>query len=201
MEILEGVEVLAGDAAALGQQGSEFVRPGAEGLGLFQQHRMAGERLAVGSAERHGVAFNAGSFAEIVVRRQNLPAAVYERRHRLGVTPAEGGAPDIPRDAGQGVVVRRRTDIPHLALGFARRAASVLPDILPAVFPYAIGHVVERRLLRLRARPALRQISPDPGVSHRRFPVVVGPPVGDVEGERRPVDVDVEPSRWRVAAG
>ena len=78
MEVLEGVEVLAGDAAALGQQGSEFARPGAEGLGLFQQHRMAGERLAVGSAERHGIAFNAGSFAEIVVRRQNLPAAVGE---------------------------------------------------------------------------------------------------------------------------
>ena len=50
MEVLEGVEVLAPDAAALGQQGREFVRPGTEGRGLFQQHRMAGERLAVGSA-------------------------------------------------------------------------------------------------------------------------------------------------------
>ena len=35
MEFLEGVEVLAPDAAALGQQGREFARPGAEGLGLF----------------------------------------------------------------------------------------------------------------------------------------------------------------------
>ena len=32
MEFLEGVEVLAGNAAALGQQGREVVRPGAKGL-------------------------------------------------------------------------------------------------------------------------------------------------------------------------
>ena len=69
MEVLEGVEVLAPDAAALGKQGGEFVRPGAEGRGLFQQHRMAGERLAVGAAKRHRVAFGAGSFTQIVVRR------------------------------------------------------------------------------------------------------------------------------------
>ena len=69
MEVLEGVEVPAPDAAALGKQGGEFVRPGAEGRGLFQQHRMAGERLAVGAAECHGIAFGAGSFTQIVVRR------------------------------------------------------------------------------------------------------------------------------------
>ena len=151
MEVLEGIEVLAGDAAALCEQGGEFVRPGAEGLGLFQQHRMAGERLAVGSTERDGIAFNAGPFTEIVVRRQNLPVAIDEGAHRLGVTPAEGGAPDIPRDASKRVVVCSRTDITRLAPGFARGSASVLPDILPMVFPYAIGHVVERRLLGLGA--------------------------------------------------
>ena len=32
VEVLEGVEVLAGDTAALGEQGREVVRPGAEGL-------------------------------------------------------------------------------------------------------------------------------------------------------------------------
>ena len=193
MEVLEGVEVRAGEAAALGEQGREFARPGTEGFGLFQQHGMAGECLAVGSAERHRIAFNAGPFAEMVVRRQNLPAAVGEGGDRLGVTPAEGGAPDIPRDAGKRVVVRRRTDIPRLALGFARGSASVLPDILPTLFPHAIRHIVERRLFRLRARPAFGQIRPDFGVRHRRFPVVVGPPVGDIESERCPVDVDVEP--------
>ena len=31
----EGVEVLAPDAAALGQQGGEVIRPGAKGRGLF----------------------------------------------------------------------------------------------------------------------------------------------------------------------
>ena len=103
MEVLESIEVLAGDAAALGQQGREVVRPGAEGLRLFQQNGMAGERLAVGYAERHGIAFNAGPFAQLVVSRQNLLTATDKGGNRLGVTPAEGGAPDIPRDAGQGV--------------------------------------------------------------------------------------------------
>ena len=110
------------------------------------------------------------------------------------MTPAEGGAPDIPCDAGQGVVVCRRTDgITRLTSGFSEGSASVLPDILPTVFPYSIGHVVERCFLRLRARPAFGQIRSDLGVRHRRFPIVVRSPVGDVEGERRPVDVDVEP--------
>ena len=193
MEVLESVEVLAGDTAALGEQGREVVRPGAEGLGLFQQHGMAGERLAVGSAERHRIALRAGAFTEIVISRENLPAAVGEGGDRPGMTPAEGGAPDIPRDAGQRVVVRRRTDITRLTPGFSEGSASVLPDILPTIFPYAIGHVVERCFLRLRARPAFGQIRSDLGVRHRRFPIVVRSPVGDVEGERRPVDVDVEP--------
>ena len=35
MEFFEGVEVLAPDAAALGQQGGEVIRPGAKGRGLF----------------------------------------------------------------------------------------------------------------------------------------------------------------------
>ena len=193
MEFLEGIEILAADTAALGQQGREIARPGTEGRGLFQQHGMAGEGLLESPAERHGIALYAGPFAEIVVRRQNLPAAVHERAHRLGVAPAEGGAPDIPRDTSQCVVVCRRTDITHLALAFARGSASVLPDILPTLFPYVTRHIVERRLLGLRARPAFGQIRPDLGVRHRNFPVVVRPPVGDIESERRPVDVDVEP--------
>ena len=127
MEVLEGVEIPAPDGAMLGQQGREFVRPGTEGRGLFQQHRMAGERLAVGSAERHGVALGASPFTEIVVRRQNLPMAIDEGAHRLGVTPAEGGAPDIPRDAGQGVVVGRGPDLARLVPCFAGGSASVLP--------------------------------------------------------------------------
>ena len=69
MEIPEGVEVLAGNAAALGQQRCEFVRPGAEGRGLFQQHRMAGEGFPECPAERHGIALRSGPLAEIVVRR------------------------------------------------------------------------------------------------------------------------------------
>ena len=72
----------------------------AECLGLFQQHRMAGERLAVGRPKRHGIAFNAGPFTEIVVRRQNLPTAVGEGGDRLGVKPAEGGAPGHPARCG-----------------------------------------------------------------------------------------------------
>ena len=104
------------------------------------------------SAERHGIAFNAGPFAEIVVGYQNLPVAIGEGGDRLGVTPAEGGAPDIPCDASQGVIVCRRTDI--LALGFAMGSVSVLPDTLPVLLPHTIGHVVECCLLGLRARPA-----------------------------------------------
>ena len=182
MEILEGVEILAPDTAAFCQQGREFVRPGAEGLGLFQQHGMAGEGLLESPSEGYRVALGAAPFTQIVVRRQNLPAAVYERSHRLGVAPAEGSAPDIPRDARQRVVVGRFARIsPASPWAFARGPNPVLPGMLPAVFPYAIGHVVERRLLGLRARPAFGEIGPDLGVRHRRLPVVVGPPVGDVE--------------------
>ena len=65
---------------------------------------------------------------------------------RLGVT-----AQDIPRDAGQGVVVGRGPDLARLVPCFAGGSASVLPGTLPAVLPYAIGHVVERRLLGLRS--------------------------------------------------
>ena len=43
-------------------------------------------------------------FAEIVICRENLSSAIDESAHRLGVTPAEGSAPDMPRDAGQRVV-------------------------------------------------------------------------------------------------
>ena len=186
MEVLEGIEVLAGNAAALGQQGGEIVRPGAEGLGLFQQHRMAGQRLAVGAAERHVIAFNAGPFAEIVVRRQNLLAAVGKGGNRLGVTPTEGGAPDIPCNTGQRVVVRCCTDITRLTPGFIGESTSVFSDTLPVILPYTIGHVVERRLLRLRARPAFGQIGPDLGVRHRHFPVVVGPPVRRYRGRAAP---------------
>ena len=87
MEILESIEVLAPDTAEMGQQGGEVAGPGAEDLGLFQQHGVPGEGFLESPAERDGVALGASPFAEIVVRRQNLPAAVYERSHRLGMTP------------------------------------------------------------------------------------------------------------------
>ena len=201
MEILEGVEIPAPDTAAFCQQGGEVVRPGAEGRGLFKQCRVTGERLLVSRPKRHGIALRAGALAQIVVCRQNFRAASGEGGDRLGMAPAEGGAPDIPRDAGQRVVVGCGADITGLALGFAGGSASVLTDILTAVLPYTIGHVVERRLLRLRARPAFGQIRPDLGVRHRNFPVVVRSPVGDIENERRPVDVDVEPLAMACRGG
>ena len=37
---LEGLEVVASDAGALGKQGREGLRPGAEGVGLPQQRRV-----------------------------------------------------------------------------------------------------------------------------------------------------------------
>ena len=80
---------------------------------------MAGEGFLESRAKRHGIALRAGPFAEIVVRRQNLLAAVYERSHRLGMAPAESGAPDIPRDANQRVVVRRRTGFQRSSLSFS----------------------------------------------------------------------------------
>ena len=72
MEFFEGVEVLAPDAAALGQQGGEVIRQGAKGRGLFKQYRVTGERLPESPAESHRVAFGASPFAEILIRRQNL---------------------------------------------------------------------------------------------------------------------------------
>ena len=171
MEVLKGVEILAGDAAVLGKQGGEFVRPGAEGLRLFQQYGMMGEGLLESPSEGYGVARGASPFAEIVVSRQNLPTAIYERSHRLSMTPAEGGARRTSRAMRASVLSFAAA--PHLVglvRGFAGGSTSVLPDTLPAVLPYAIGHVVERRLFRLRRRPALRQIRSDLGVRHRRLP-------------------------------
>ena len=71
-----------------------------KGSGLFQQPGVPGEGFSKCPRERHRVTLGAGSLAEFIVSRQNLPAAVYERSYRLGVAPAESGAPDIPRDAG-----------------------------------------------------------------------------------------------------
>ena len=71
---------------------------------------MAGEGFPELPAERHGIAVDAGTFAQGVPGRQNLPAAVGEGGDSPGMTPAESGAPDIPRDAGQCVVVRRGAD-------------------------------------------------------------------------------------------
>ena len=119
MEFLEGVEVLAPDAAAFCQQGGEVVRPGAKGRSLFQHPGMPGEGFSKCPAERHRVTLGAGSLAEFIVSRQNLPAAVYERSYRLGVAPAESGAPDIPRDASQRVVVRRRMGFQRFSPGFS----------------------------------------------------------------------------------
>ena len=110
MELLEGVEVPAPDAAVFGEQGSVFVRPGAEGPGLPEQCGVAGKGFPELPAERHGIAFDAGAFAQGVPGRQDLPAAVGEGGDGPGMTPAEGGAPDIPRDAGQRIVVRRGAD-------------------------------------------------------------------------------------------
>ena len=207
MELFEGVEIPAPDAAAFGKQGSVFVRPGAEGSGLLEQRGVAGEGFPELPAERHAIAFDPGAFAQGVPGRQDLPAAVGEGGNGPGMTPAEGGAPDIPRNAGERVVVRRPVDLVRTVRPFSGGPAAIppdtlapdllLPDLLSPVLPFPIGHVVERRLLGLGARPAFGQPGPDLGVGHGGFPVVagpvaVGPPVGNIEGERRPVDIDVE---------
>ena len=120
MEILESIEVLAPDAAALGPTGRRS-RPGrARKISACFSSTACRVRVSLESpAERDGVALGASPFAEIVVRRQNLPAAVDERSYRLSVAPAEGGPPDIPRDAGQGVVVRHRMGFQRFSPGFS----------------------------------------------------------------------------------
>ena len=65
--------------------------------------------------------------------------------------------------------------------------------VLPLVPPSAIRDVIERRFLGCERDQRSARYATDLGVRHRNFPVVVGPPVGDIESERRPVDVDVEP--------
>ena len=119
MEFFEGVKILATYAAAFGEQGGKIAGPSAEGRGLFQQHGVPVERLPVSLAERHGIALGASTFAKIVVSLQNLLAAVGEGGYRLGVAPAEGGAPDIPCDAVQRGVVRRRPGFRRFSLSFS----------------------------------------------------------------------------------
>ena len=96
---------------------------------------MAVERLAVSRPKGHCIALQAGSFPEFVVCRQNFLAAIGEGGNRLGVTPAEGSAADIPRDANQRVVVCRRTDITRHALGFARGPNFCPPRHSPGGLP------------------------------------------------------------------
>ena len=182
VEVLEGVELLGANAAAFGEQGGEFRRAGAEGLDLFQQHAMAGEGLAESAAKSHGVTFFPGALAQIVVGGQNLAPAGGEGGDRLAMAPAESGAADIARDTRQRVVVRRRPRPGRRFAPGAGRALPVLPNIRLPVQPYAIRHIVERRLLGLRARPALGQIGPDLGVGDRRLNVVVRPPVATCRG-------------------
>ena len=70
MEVLKSIEVLAGVMPPRSaNRDAKVVRSGAEGLGLFQQYRMASERLAVGRSKRHGIALRARPFAEIIVCR------------------------------------------------------------------------------------------------------------------------------------
>ena len=139
VETLEGVELLAPDATAPGEQGGEFRRAGAEGLGLFQQYAMAGEGLAESAAERHSIALRASPLAQIVVGGQNFAPSSGEGGNRLAMAPAERGPPDVARDPGQRVVVRRFPE----ASGNNSMAPSSNNDPtgrIPATLRYTHGH-------------------------------------------------------------
>ena len=189
---LEGVEFSAPDAGALGQQRSKGLRAGAEGFRLPEQRRMAVEGLAIGIAQGHRIAIGAGPRAQLVPGRQHFPPAGGEGVHRRAVAPGEGGAPYVPRDPCQRVVVRSREGLVRYIMLHAAGGAATVPYIFAAVFPVADTHVIERRFLGNGPRPALGQMRSDLTVQHRRVPVAVRAPVGHVERQRGAVDINVD---------
>ena len=195
VERLEFVEAGAPDAGTLGEQRGEGFGASAEGSRLLQQRRMTVEGRPVGIAQRDRVAFVAGPCAELLPRRKDLLPAGGESVDAAAVPPDDGGTPDVPRDPGERVVVRSRK--PRLGRPFVPcdgGAAPRLPglDVLLPLLPIVVGRVVERGLLGTRARPALRQPSPDLAVQDRRLAVAVRPPVGHVQRQRRAVDIDAD---------
>ena len=179
------------DTGALYQQALEHLRLATEHRCLLHQCAVPVQGLAEGRAQRHRLALFAGPFAQLFPRRQHLDSLRRERVDGRAVTPAVDRVADFPRDAHDRVVVRRRVGLGCLSPPIY--GSRPMPLRLPTIPPRAVRDVVERRFLGLRARPALRQIRPHVAVRDRHVGLVLGMPVGDVEGQRRPVDIDIDP--------
>ena len=190
---LEVVEVVGVDARALGQQALEDPRFGPKRCSLPHQRPVPLQGLAEGRAQRHCLAFIARPFAQRIPGRQNLGTLRREGVHRRAVAPAGDRVADVPCDTLAEVVVRRGVGVGRAGLPHAVRAGPAAAHRFPGIAPRAVRDVVERRLLGLGARPALRQIPTDFRVRHRHVGIVLRPPLGDIEGQGRAVDVDVDP--------
>ena len=193
MDVPKLPQLAFADPGALREKPLEHPRTGPERRGLPHQRAVTVEGLAEGGAERHRLALVPGAGAQLVPGRQNLCALGRERVHRRAMAPAVDRMANL---AGRCAPARcrwppaRRSAPSPWRLVRRRGRAWAPPPAHPAT--HALGDVIERRLLGLRARPALGQIRPDVAVGDGPLRLVLGPVLGDVEGERRPVDVDVE---------
>ena len=104
---LELLKFLAPDAAALGEQRGQGLRPGTEGCRLFQQHRVPVEDLAEGGAQHHRLALLVGPRAQLVPGGQHLGALGCERVDHRAVTPPIDRMANLVGDAHDRVVVCR----------------------------------------------------------------------------------------------
>ena len=208
MLFAELLDLARANAGALGQQALEHLRTGMEHSRLLHQRTVAIEGLAEGRAQRHRLALVARPLPQLVPGGENLGALGGEGVHGSAVAPAVDRMTDLIGDADDRVVVCSGPGLGRLSLPIAETdmlpsigAAASIPDTGPPklcaelssfarIPPFAVGDVVERRLLGHRPRPPLGQIGPHVAVQHRPLRLVFGPVFGDVEGERRPVDVD-----------
>ena len=165
MHFPQFLQVALTDAGALGQQALEDLRARLEGYRLLHQRAVALEGLAEGRAQRHRIALVTGPLTQLVPRLQDLGALGREGVHRRAMAPSVHHVTDFPGDADDRVVVRRRVSLDRLSTPFA--GSRPMPLLFPGIAPFAIGRVVERRLLGLRTRPALRQIRPHVAVCDR----------------------------------
>ena len=185
---LEAIEVVGADSAPLGEQPLEHGGPCAEGLGHFQQHRVAGEGVRECRSKGHAIVTRPDPGAVPGILSQHRRAAGREFIDGAAVAPAECLVPYLSGNAHKDIVVRRRS---RSLSGL--HAMLVFSGVLALVPPCAIRDVIERRLLGPGARPAFGQMRPDIGVHDRAIALILRAPLRNGEGRWRSIDVDIEP--------
>ena len=177
MHLAQLLQLAVADAGAFREKPLEYPGTGREGRGLLHQRAVAVQGVAEDGAERHRLALVPDARAEVVPGGHDLAALGREGVDGSAVAPAGGRMADVARDPSERVVVRGGVGVGRAGLGRAGlpHAVRAGPAVrLPGIAPRTVRDVVERRLLGLGPRPALRQIPTDVRVRHRHVGLVFG---------------------------